>query len=152
LGRFIDVCNAVGYAHSRGVIHRDIKPANVMLGDFGETLVLDWGLARSLSPTANETSPFQPLPVAESGTVQGQVLGTPAFMPPEQALGQADRVGTASDVFALGATLYNLLTSRAPYVAPDVLTKAQNADSPPPRQINPLVPRALQAVCLKAMA
>src|SRR5262249_23664929 len=93
LGRFVAVCNAVAYAHSRGVIHRDLKPANVMLGEYGETLVVDWGLARLIEADDPEATTAA-LPVRLSGgsgstaTQLGQVVGTPAFMPPEQAAGR----------------------------------------------------------------
>ncbi len=122
LGRFISVCHAVAYAHSRGVIHRDIKPANVMLGDYGETLVVDWGLARLIGKIDTEaTATEQPVRLGEestTATVMGEVVGTPAFMAPEQARGQHDRESPASDEFSLGAMLYTLLTGHAPYRGP----------------------------------
>src|SRR5262249_34546808 len=146
----------VAYAHARGVIHRDLKPANVMLGEFGETLVVDWGLARVLGqPEGEQTTPRRPLRPADSGTVPtvlGQEVGTPAFMPPEQGGGEHDRVGAASDIFALGATLYALLTGRPPYEGQKALEKAKRCDFPPPWQVRRAVPKALEAVCLKAMA
>ena len=151
------MCNAVGYAHSRGVIHRDLKPANAMLGEYGETLVVDWGLARFLDrPNGEQSSVAQPLtPSSRSGssaTEIGQAVGTPAFMPPEQAAGQLDQVGIASDVFALGATLYCLLTGQAPYGGTGALRNAIMAESVPARQRKRSVPAALEAVCGKAMA
>jgi serine/threonine-protein kinase len=157
LGRFVAVCNVVAYAHSRGVIHRDLKPANVMLGEFGETLVVDWGLARVLDQHEGDaTAAARPLPLSvdtsSAATVAGQVIGTPAFMAPEQARGEHDRVGLASDVFALGATLYCLLTGQAPYAGRDILAQAVRADVAPARQHKQSVPAALEAVCRKAMA
>ncbi len=155
LTRFVAVCNAVGYAHSRGVLHRDLKPANVMLGEYGETLVVDWGLARVLVQTDPEqTAPYSLVRLndAETETRLGKALGTPAFMPPEQARGEHDRVGTHSDVWALGAMLYAVLTGRSPYRGPDVMLAATMCEFSPPRQVNARVPRALEAVCLKAMA
>jgi serine/threonine-protein kinase len=158
LRRFLDVCNAVAYAHSRGVIHRDVKPANVMLGDYGETLVVDWGLARQLEQDQPVTQPHHPIQTTlGSGTAptqQGQVVGTLAFISPEQARGEQERVGTASDVFALGATLFCLLTGHPPYRGKhsEVLAQACRGEVVPARQVNPRVPAALEAVCNKALA
>jgi serine/threonine-protein kinase len=155
LSRFVAVCYAVGYAHARGVIHRDLKPQNVMLGEYGETLVVDWGLARVLAQSDPEqTTPHSLVRVqdADTATQLGSVLGTPAYMPPEQACGDHDRVGPASDVWALGATLYAILTGKAPYVGHEALLKANLCEFPAPRQVKPAVPRALEAVCNKAMA
>jgi serine/threonine protein kinase/Tfp pilus assembly protein PilF len=160
LGRFIDICNAMAYAHSRNILHRDLKPANVMLGHFGETLVVDWGLAKILKQPQGDAAPTEPLSRPtdtndETATNMGVAIGTPVFMSPEQAAGQLDRLGPASDVYSLGATLYCLLTGRVPFEADDVatiLTRVQQADFPPPCRVKPGVPRALEAVCLKAMA
>jgi serine/threonine-protein kinase len=152
LTRFVAVCNAVGYAHSRGVIHRDLKPANVMLGAYGETIVVDWGLARVLVQTDPEqTTPYSLLRLEDKDTATqlGKALGTPAYMPPEQALGEHGRVGIRSDVFALGAMLYALLTGKAPFRD---LEQAKLGDFTAPRQVNALTPRALEAVCIKALA
>src|SRR5207302_1452341 len=108
LGRFLDVCNAIAYAHSRGVLHRDLKPGNVMLGQFGETLVVDWGLAKpgqlAEPVTATGERPLRPPPESGSAATQmGRAMGTPAYMSPEQAAGHLDLVGAASDVYSLGA-------------------------------------------------
>jgi tRNA A-37 threonylcarbamoyl transferase component Bud32 len=108
LGRFMAVCNAVAYAHSRGVIHRDLKPSNVMLGHYGETLVVDWGLAKAVGrdPAEDGARPAEPtlVPVLAEGssaTRTGAALGTPAYMSPEQAAGRLDQLGPASDVYSL---------------------------------------------------
>jgi hypothetical protein len=121
LKRFTDVCQTIAYAHSKGVIHRDLKPANVMLGDFGETLVVDWGLAKRLagglapefrgvpdgSGVGEENRSGDTIPFIPDGLTQaGQILGTPTYMPPEQAAGRPDRLGPPADVYALGAVLY----------------------------------------------
>ncbi len=160
LGRFIDVCMAISYAHSRGVLHRDLKPGNVMLGKYGETLVVDWGLAKVLGGNDAETSGGTKLlqPASGSGitpTIMGSAVGTPAYMPPEQAAGNLDDLGPASDVYSLGATLYHLLTGLAPFRGRDLATTLVNVRSgkfPRPREACPQVPLPLEAVCLKAMA
>jgi serine/threonine-protein kinase len=159
LGRFVDVCNAVAYAHARGVLHRDLKPGNIMLGRYGETLVVDWGLAKPLGrvdPAADLTEgPLQPVSGSESApTLTGQAIGTPAYMSPEQAAGRLDQLGPASDVYSLGATLYQLLTGRPPVDERDVaaaLRRVQKGEFPPPRQVKVQIPAALEAVCRKAM-
>ncbi len=120
LRRFIDVCNAVDYAHSRGVLHRDLKPGNIMVGRYGETLVVDWGMARATGRPESLAEGEEPalLPSAGEGTAEtlpGTVLGTPAYMSPEQAAGDLGRLGARSDVYGLGATLYALLTGRPPF-------------------------------------
>ena len=160
LGRFVDVCNTIAYAHGRGILHRDLKPANVMLGPYGETLVVDWGLAKVAGGPDGESPPadasLQLLRAsAGASTEPGSWLGTPSYMSPEQAAGRIDRLGPASDIYSLGATLYNLLTGKVAFEGPDVfalLGKIRAGDFPPPRSVDPTIDRALEAVCLKAMA
>jgi serine/threonine protein kinase len=157
---FTDVCNAVDYAHDRGVLHRDIKPGNIIVGQYGETLVVDWGVAKPMGvPEAGRASSEGALiPSSASGsaeTLPGIALGTPAYMSPEQAGGELDRLGPRSDVYSLGATLYALLTGRSPFEGDDVrevLGRVQRGDFAPPRAIAPGIDPALEAVCLKAMA
>ncbi|MFO0847285.1 MAG: protein kinase [Gemmataceae bacterium] len=171
LGRFQAVCQAVGYAHTKGVIHRDLKPANVMVGAFGETLVVDWGLAKTQA-TGRGAEPRGDAPAAgcdpeattdhaattdpDDRTRAGAAIGTLAYMPPEQAAGRSSEVGPAADVYALGATLYHLLTGRAPVTGGGdrvaALGRVQRGEFPRPREVNPAVPKPLEAVCLKAMA
>ena len=164
LRRFLDVCNAIAYAHSRGVVHRDLKPGNIMLGQYGETLVVDWGLAKSVGrpepvpESASATLDDRTL-VPESGsdrrrTVQGDLMGTPAYMSPEQAAGRIDQLGPASDVYSLGATLYCLLTGGPPFEKQppaELLPKVQRGEFPPPRELQAWIDPALEAICLKAM-
>ncbi len=160
LARFVAVCHALDYAHSRGVIHRDIKPENIMLGAHGETLVVDWGLAKALNrPDPDDQTALKPLrPLSGSDasmTMVGSVMGTPAFMSPEQAAGEIDGLGPASDIFSLGSTLYALMTGKPPFQADsfeDLLEKVKKADFPPPRSHSRSIPPALEAICLKAMA
>jgi WD40 repeat protein/serine/threonine protein kinase len=160
LNRFISVCNTMAYAHSRGIIHRDLKPANIMLGKYGETLVVDWGLAKPVQrgdeAEASGEGTLPPSPdESEEGTRPGQTAGTPAYMSPEQAKGQWEKVGPASDIYSLGATLYSLLTGELPVdgtgVA-EVLHNVQEGKIVPPRKRKKDVPPALEAVCLKALA
>jgi serine/threonine-protein kinase len=158
LAAFVAVCNAVAYAHSRGVLHRDLKPANVALGDFGEVMVLDWGLAKVVGRPEEQASrlPVSLGPADGVGrTQQGQVLGTPAYMAPEQAEGRHDLVGPPSDVYGLGAILYEVLTGGPPFTGPEVpevLRRVVQEPPVPPRQRVAATPPALQAVCLKALA
>jgi tetratricopeptide (TPR) repeat protein len=159
--RFLDVCNAISYAHNRGIVHRDIKPSNIMLGPYGETLVVDWGLAKPIGrPEETGGWPEPTLrPASRNGIASPTVgpVGTPRYMSPEQAAADHDRVSFASDVYSLGATLYCLLTGMAPIQgggnhAHVVLAKVRSGEFRRPRDVNPTVSPALEAVCLKAMA
>jgi tRNA A-37 threonylcarbamoyl transferase component Bud32 len=160
LVRFVEICNAVAYAHSRGILHRDIKPANIMLGKFGETLLVDWGLAKPFErdEEARATGEETLAPATDSGeahTVTGDVVGTPAYMSPEQAAGRLTDVGPSSDIYSLGATLYSILTGKAAFPRTGVklvLDQVQRGEFPPPRKVNSEVTPALEAVCLQAMS
>ncbi|MFO0838560.1 MAG: serine/threonine-protein kinase [Phycisphaerae bacterium] len=209
---FQQICETVAFAHARGVIHRDLKPQNVMVGEFGEVLVLDWGAAKLLSLQTSDPSAAgqseREAPAREAGadpagasaddaacadrgqsaaalagasrsvatgpdatdadrtrtnqTTHGTILGTPAYMPPEQARGEIERIDQRSDVYALGAILYFLLTGAAPAQP----TNRAEADArlpgaapglsattiASPRTRNPSTPRAMEAVCLKALS
>ncbi|MCE9592597.1 MAG: SUMF1/EgtB/PvdO family nonheme iron enzyme [Planctomycetes bacterium] len=175
LGVLLKVCEAVAYAHKKGVIHRDLKPANIMVGSFGEVYVMDWGLARELGAAEPKDLPLASSDDtgvhtdrgdtrahdAESAllTVEGDVLGTPAYMPPEQARGEIDKLTPQSDVYSLGAMLYHLLARQVPYV-PDgvkvthkeVLARVVEG---PPRSLSSIdhtLPAELVAICEKATA
>jgi serine/threonine-protein kinase len=158
LRRFLDVCHALDYAHSRGVLHRDLKPGNIILGKHGETLVVDWGLAKPrgrIEPGVD--SDERPL-IARSAsgsaeTLPGSTLGTPAYMSPEQASGDLDHLGPQSDVYSLGATLYHLLTGKPPFEGKvaEVLGAVKRGAFSPPRKLDPAIDPALESICLKAM-
>ena len=159
LGRFVDVCNTVAYAHSRGVLHRDLKPGNIILDEYGETLVVDWGLAKSGCRDGDPASNEVTLPTVSASTtpytLAGTTIGTPAFMSPEQAAGRTSELGPATDVYSLGATLYCVLTRKPPFEGRDpmiILPKVRAGEFPRPRQVDSSVPVALEAICLKAMA
>jgi serine/threonine-protein kinase len=156
LADFVVVCNTVAYAHSRGVLHRDLKPANIALGEYGEVIVLDWGLARLIDD--RDADPIVPAVEADNGadeTQEGQVLGTLPYMSPEQAQGRLDLLGPVSDVYGLGAILYVILTGQPPFIEKDktvLLQQVVHVEPPRPRSIVPGTPAALEAVCLKALA
>jgi serine/threonine-protein kinase len=162
LGRFIDVCDAVAYAHSRRVLHRDLKPGNIMLGRYGETLVVDWGLAKALEAPepgpAHEGSELPLRPTSGStleATQTGSAVGTPGYMSPEQVDSHAGELGIRTDVYCLGATLYHLLTGHAPCEAEqlgDIYEKVLAGNIPSPRSLNPRIEPPLEAVCLKALS
>jgi hypothetical protein len=168
LRRFLDVCNAIDYAQSRGVLHRDIKPANIILGKHGETLVVDRGLAKILRKDEGgrmKDEKGQDAAVLHSSfilhpssldcdTLPGSALGTPAYMSPEQAQGDLKHLGPRSDVYSLGMTLYCLLTGRPPYDGEvyEVLRQVQRGAFARPRRVDSSINAALEAVCLKAMA
>ncbi|MBK7642644.1 MAG: SUMF1/EgtB/PvdO family nonheme iron enzyme [Planctomycetes bacterium] len=162
LGVLLKTCEIVAYAHARGIVHRDLKPANVMLGAFGEVLVVDWGLAFFATRGAGAGDPAADALDARAGksehkTRHGTLVGTPAYMPPEQAAGERSLVGPQSDVYAVGAILYHLLAARAPYaeVGPSNDSVALAVRSGPPVPLDLVAPRApteLVAICERAMA
>lgn len=158
LSAFVAVCNTVAYAHSRGVIHRDLKGENVLLGDFGEVLVLDWGVAKVLGDTDEDGRmrlEGQCLPAEATQTVQGDIVGTPAYMAPEQAEGRLDLIDSRTDIYGLGAILYEILTGQPPFTGSNtvaVLEKLVRDAPTPPRELWPDVPQTLEAACLRALS
>ena len=160
LRAFVKVCEAVEYAHSKGVVHRDIKPENIMVGEFGQVYLMDWGVAMLLDePRAELVQQPQVLvsnvPGDSITEVDGAVIGTPNYMPPEQAKGKVMALGPAADIFALGATLFHIVTGRAPYEGPPgypVLVKAAVCRIPEPTEIAPDAPSGLVRILKKAMA
>jgi WD40 repeat protein/tRNA A-37 threonylcarbamoyl transferase component Bud32 len=162
LGVLLRVCEAMAFAHDRGVVHRDLKPSNIMVGRFGETYVMDWGLARVLGDGAlvadDSVDTLRAAIAGEAGsspllTQQGEVVGTPAYMAPEQSMRGA-AVGPAADIYAVGAILYHLLGGSIPYAvgnrsAEDVLAALRGG---PPAPLPHQVPPELRAICERAMA
>jgi len=174
----LKVCDALAYAHAKKVVHRDIKPSNVMVGRFGEVYVMDWGLAKVLGSADRHDLRIKPLSEvsvsrvrtarsveAESDpdspvlTMDGAVVGTPCYMSPEQAEGRIEQLGVRSDVYAVGAMLYELLAGTRPYLKPGqkaspyaVLRWVSDGPPAPLRAAAPDVPAELEAICEKAMA
>jgi serine/threonine protein kinase len=175
LSIFLSVCEAIAYAHSRGVIHRDLKPDNVVLGEYGEAIVLDWGLARQVGSNDEDTAPIV---VTEDGrtdaTQAGQKLGTPAYMAPEQASGRVEHMDERTDIYGLGAILFEILTGQPPHRGQDDAdsVSSNNSTTEQPRQspvtamlhriatgetprlhsIDQTIPEDLDAICATAMA
>lgn len=176
VGVVMKVCETMAYAHSKGVIHRDLKPSNVMVGKFGETYVMDWGLAKVKGPGKPQESRIETdsglsmthvrtdrgeevlrTPGSPLLTVQGAVIGTPYFMPPEQAAGRLHEVDHRSDVYSVGTLLYSLLAGKPPYAdaeATPVVVLQALLDGPPPaiQDLDATAPHELCAICEKAMA
>ena len=156
LNVFIKICDALAYAHDRGVLHRDLKPDNIMLGRFGEVLVMDWGVARLITDKTEEVEDHGSIEIAiKNKTVDGTSVGTPGYMSPEQAKGQLDRLGPSSDVWSLGAILYEMLALRQAYEADDSFSLMMKALKPPvpPSTRSPEMKThpEIEAVCLKAL-
>lgn len=154
---FQRVCDAVEFAHSRGVLHRDLKPSNIMVGAFGEVLVMDWGIAvrrtedAGREPDSRSSAQAAVIP----DTAHGTILGTPAYMSPEQANGEIGSLTERTDIYGLGAILYFLLTGVAPYSGETmdaILGQVTAGRMSKPRAVVKSIPRRLEAICLKAMS
>lgn len=158
IAAFASVCEAIGYAHARGVVHRDLKPDNVMVGDHGEVLVLDWGIAKLLGRTeaaeADEAVWSGRASDESLATRMGSVAGTPTYMPPEQARGEIHRIAPTADVYALGAMLYQILSGRPPYEGRDarvVLAAVLAGPPPPPGRVGRLDVTATMTLSLEEL-
>lgn len=165
LTAFIGVCQGIAYAHSRGVIHRDLKPENVALDSFGQVIVLDWGLAKVRDDIDAGVGISNEMVAADSAinkTMNGEVIGTPLFMAPEQAAGRLDDVDHRTDVYGLGAILFSILTGNAPHRSssvvdgdqipvPELLRRISSEPAAAPSDVNSNVPGDLSEICMKAM-
>jgi serine/threonine protein kinase len=157
LAAFVKVCEAIAFAHSRGVIHRDLKPLNIMLSDFGQVYVLDWGIARRLAGQP-ERQPAVRLWPEETGhrgnDTPGALIGTPSYMAPEQLRGMQEAIDERTDVFALGATLYQILAG-VPPMSPENIRLVWMRRPPlpvePPDRISPRVPAELSRIAMRAL-
>jgi serine/threonine protein kinase len=154
---FARICETVAFAHGQGVIHRDLKPQNIMVGSFGEVLVMDWGVAKvrndqtaKLAALSAPNASALHGPDSSTTTAHGTILGTPGYMAPEQAQGEIGHIDVRTDVYALGAILWFLLIGRPPRPASDGSQEPFRLASPPRHK--PSLPRALQAICRKALA
>ena len=164
LSVFLDICQAIAYAHSRGVVHRDLKPENVALDNFGQVVVLDWGLAKliddgELSHKLSKEATLSDSTLSQ--TMEGDVVGTPLYMAPEQAMGDLDRINERTDIYGLGAVLFSILTGAAPHATnlyepthdlKSTLEAIAQRDTPRTREMNLNLPIELDQICAKAMA
>lgn len=156
LRHFEDICNAIAYAHRNSIIHRDLKTANVVIGEFGETVVLDWGLAKNLDATIDNSNDTDPLLDSDrfDFTIEGKSIGTPSYMAPEQAEGRVEEIDERSDVYGLGAILYEILTGQPPFTgssATKILADVVSRTPTPPEELNPHIPPALVSICNKCL-
>lgn len=155
LSAFDIVCNTVAYAHSKGIIHRDLKCENVVLGDYGEVVVIDWGLAKQHGRGELASEVVDLDEIRPATTIAGQILGTPAYMAPEQAAGANDAIGPSTDVYGLSAILYEILCGQPPFTGTstiEVLKQVQVATPLRPSEIATGIPPALEEICMTGLA
>ncbi len=165
LSVFLDICQAIAYAHSRGVVHRDLKPENVALDNFGQVIVLDWGLAKVMEDSELSMKMSNEFRMGDSTlltqTMEGDVVGTPLYMAPEQAMGDLDKIDHKTDVYGLGAILFSILTGKAPHELSvsgvkkeikEILKIIANAEAPSLRDFAKCAPAELEEICSRAMA
>jgi serine/threonine protein kinase len=157
LGRFVALCKTIAYAHNRGIVHRDIKPENVMLGRYGETIVIDWGLAipvdrQGVFKQSGEQT-LMPSSGSSSSTDTGGIAGTPAYMSPEQVSGRSE-LTPASDIYSLGVTLYKIMLGKVPFTGKldQIWEGIREGNYEPPTKIDRSLSQALEAICAKAMS
>jgi serine/threonine protein kinase/formylglycine-generating enzyme required for sulfatase activity/uncharacterized Zn finger protein (UPF0148 family) len=161
LNIFLKVCDAMGFAHAKGVVHRDLKPANIMIGSFGEALVMDWGIAKIVTReeevAEGDASPLLESSMPQERTLEGQIKGTPSYMSPEQASGRISEIDQRSDIYSLGAILYVILARKKPFRGKkvmDIVRAVSEGDFERPEVAAPdeHIPLDLSAICLKAMS
>lgn len=154
LEHFLVVCDAIAYAHAKGIVHRDLKGENVVLGEFGEVTVIDWGLAKSISQAEGRVTVAEKAG-SETPTLEGERLGTPGYMAPEQARGELSAIDEQTDVYGLAAVLYEVLTTRPPFsgaTANEVMHRVETADPAAPTLSHPETPPELEAICLRGLS
>lgn len=160
LPNFLDLCLGVGYAHSKGIVHRDLKPSNVMVGEFGETVIIDWGLAKIVGvkddDSFNTLKQYHgPEAINPDKTIEGEKMGSPNYMSPEQAAGKVERIDTRSDVFSLGTMLYELLTGCVPFMGAsieEIMQEVEECVFDLPNSLERHAPVELSSVCLRALS
>lgn len=150
------IAEAIHYAHEKGILHRDLKPSNILIDEFDQPRITDFGLAKFVIPASGGATGMEPADTGTANdlTITGQVLGSPSYMPPEQAVGRREEMNAGSDIYSLGAILFHLLTGRPPFLAESItetLDQVRYSEPVSPWVLNPSVPRDLETVCLKCL-
>ncbi len=154
LEHFLSVCDTIAYAHAHGIVHRDLKGENIVLGEYGEVTVIDWGLAKLIEGGSGIVTPGHESS-SGSPTLEGERLGTPGYMAPEQARGELSAIDEQTDVYGLAAVLYEVLTTRPPFsgtTANEIMHRVEVELPPPPSLSHPTTPHELEAICLKGLS